>query len=490
MAQRLPISGSDDGTWGDVLNGFLEVSLASDGTLNSSVVGTTQIVDNAVTNAQLDNSTQTILAAVADKYVLPNGGIPSSDLATSVQTSLNHANTAAQTVNSISPDNSGNVSISASSLNAIPSSQLGASSGVAQLDSTGKLKTAQVPGSLLSVSSQLGNISGSATITSTTQDSLAVGTLTGNTALTTAGLEAGWTLTIALFQDSTGNRSLTINSSTVAINLTAESLTMIAIKFDGTDSYVAVLNSGINSINGKVGSSVTLAASDVGAASAATALTATSLPGASGYIPISTGLSSNAITWIQNSGGSGGGGSTAESIALAAFKVGGWQPDPRVVQATAQTPTEGVLMGTLLGFPSGSTVNNLGAVLLTAGSGSPSSGGGIWYALVSSTGTVLAITNDVSPSLTGHQVVIEPVTSPYTFSADSVAYICIAGVGMSGWTTQPQFARNSTTSGALLQSSWGAGSQAFIFSASGLTGAPSGSYSNAGNSLEYVVGWS
>jgi hypothetical protein len=37
-AQRLPIPGSDDGDWGDILNGFLEVSHNSDGTLNTSAV--------------------------------------------------------------------------------------------------------------------------------------------------------------------------------------------------------------------------------------------------------------------------------------------------------------------------------------------------------------------------------------------------------------------------------------------------------------------
>lgn len=35
---RLPVSGSDDGTWGDILNDYLQVSHASDGTLKSSAV--------------------------------------------------------------------------------------------------------------------------------------------------------------------------------------------------------------------------------------------------------------------------------------------------------------------------------------------------------------------------------------------------------------------------------------------------------------------
>jgi len=39
---RLPIVGGDAGNWGTILNTFLQVSHASDGTLNSGVVGATQ----------------------------------------------------------------------------------------------------------------------------------------------------------------------------------------------------------------------------------------------------------------------------------------------------------------------------------------------------------------------------------------------------------------------------------------------------------------
>ena len=103
---RLPIPGQDDGTWGDILNAYLSVSLASDGTLNPNVVGSSQLANNAVTNAQLDGSTQAILASVANKYVKPGGGIPGSDIATgtitasnlsgSVQNNLTSASTAVQ----------------------------------------------------------------------------------------------------------------------------------------------------------------------------------------------------------------------------------------------------------------------------------------------------------------------------------------------------------------------------------------------------------
>lgn len=96
MTQRLPTPGGDDGDWGDILNGFLEVSHAADGTLNSNTVGTAQIQNNAVTNAQLDASTQATLSSVSGKYTKPTGGIPATDLASSVQTSITAANNAVQ----------------------------------------------------------------------------------------------------------------------------------------------------------------------------------------------------------------------------------------------------------------------------------------------------------------------------------------------------------------------------------------------------------
>ena len=40
MAQRLPIPGQDDGTWGDILNGYLEVEHNADGTLKIRTDGT------------------------------------------------------------------------------------------------------------------------------------------------------------------------------------------------------------------------------------------------------------------------------------------------------------------------------------------------------------------------------------------------------------------------------------------------------------------
>lgn len=147
MSNRLPTPGGDDGTWGEILNTYLAVSLASDGTLNSDVVGTSQIQANAVTNTQLDVPTQTAIAAVSSKYVKPVGGIPATDLAAAVQTSLGSADSAVQTVNG---KVGSSVSLAASDVAAIPTSQLGAASGVATLDGSSQLTASQIPGSVVS----------------------------------------------------------------------------------------------------------------------------------------------------------------------------------------------------------------------------------------------------------------------------------------------------------------------------------------------------
>src|SRR5665213_374050 len=79
-AQRLPLPGQDDGTWGDILNGFLTVSHNADGSLIPSAV----------------------MAAGAGSYSKPGGGIPSTDLTSAVQTSLGKADTALQASNNLS----------------------------------------------------------------------------------------------------------------------------------------------------------------------------------------------------------------------------------------------------------------------------------------------------------------------------------------------------------------------------------------------------
>ena len=54
---RLPTPGSDNGTWGVILNDFLEQSHDSIGILKENSVGTLQISDNSVTSAKIVDGT-------------------------------------------------------------------------------------------------------------------------------------------------------------------------------------------------------------------------------------------------------------------------------------------------------------------------------------------------------------------------------------------------------------------------------------------------
>lgn len=151
---RLPIPGSDNGDWGNILNSFLEISHNSDGTLANNTVGTNQIQNNAVTSAQLDTPTQTVITSITNKYEKPSSGIPSSDLASNVQTSLTAASSAIQSVNNKTGTS---ITLAASDINAIPSAYMGAASGVATLDNTSKLSIAQVPSSVINANSIAAN---------------------------------------------------------------------------------------------------------------------------------------------------------------------------------------------------------------------------------------------------------------------------------------------------------------------------------------------
>lgn len=110
---RLPVPGGDDGTWGTVLNDYLDVAHDTDGTLKAGTVGTSQLQSGAVTqtklaNGAIDDSKIAAGAGIAQskianlsgdlaaKYTKPASGIPSSDLDAAAQTSLNKATAAYQ----------------------------------------------------------------------------------------------------------------------------------------------------------------------------------------------------------------------------------------------------------------------------------------------------------------------------------------------------------------------------------------------------------
>jgi lysophospholipase L1-like esterase len=119
MAYRLPTPGSDNGQWGQLLNDYLSVEHNADGTLKKA-------------------------GEIAAKYEKPVGGIPSGDLSSGVQSSLVKADGSVQSVNASFPV-SGNVTLDAAAVGAIPSSQKGAISGIAELDSAGRLPENRLP---------------------------------------------------------------------------------------------------------------------------------------------------------------------------------------------------------------------------------------------------------------------------------------------------------------------------------------------------------
>ncbi len=118
---RLPIPGQDDNVWGQILNDFLSVSNNPDGTLQSNAI------------------------AAAGGYIKPSSGIPESDLATSIQSSLSAATASVQSVNSKTPIG-GNVNLATVDL--IDTAIIGPTNNqILAYDSTSSKWINQTPGS-------------------------------------------------------------------------------------------------------------------------------------------------------------------------------------------------------------------------------------------------------------------------------------------------------------------------------------------------------
>lgn len=96
---RLPKPGGDNGNWGDILNDFLVTSHTADGGLTTAAI------------------------VAAGAYRKPSTGIPTTDLTTAAQTSLDRAATAVQQVNGKAATNGG-VLLSATDINAVAKSEL------------------------------------------------------------------------------------------------------------------------------------------------------------------------------------------------------------------------------------------------------------------------------------------------------------------------------------------------------------------------------
>lgn len=306
---RLPIPGSDDGQWGTILNTFLGQSLNDDGTLRSSAVtgagGLTQTTADSryvqsssigqnsgvapldssgkVPSANLPTSSGTVTSVagktgavtlaegdianlitdLAAKYTKPAGGIPSSDLTSAVQTSLGKADSALQTAPVTSVNSkTGAVTLAASDVGALTQSsadsryvqsiEVGQVSGVASLDTSGKLPMAQLPagagtlsvaqnGSLAGVEPQVNFISGS------------------NVSIVTADDSANGKVDITI-NSTTGGGSSTLSGDTdVAIVTPANGQ---VLTYDTASSTWKNKASAVTSVAGKTGA-VTLAESDI-----------------------------------------------------------------------------------------------------------------------------------------------------------------------------------------------------------------------------------
>lgn len=261
MTARLPVSGSDDNVWGDILNAFLLTSHNADGTLILSAItnaGGYSKPSSGIPASDLDTPTQTILTSVASKYVKPGGGIPKSDLASAVQTSLSSADTALQSGTSITAgDLSGTYGTpTVAAINGVVVSGAAASGKVITASSSSAASW-QTPSGGTSVSSRQVNIwaNGLASVQVAT-----VGTWTPTyfRASDTGGQYVGW----VNISDGTQNDSITFDfvggAGTYALELYHLPFTnrgIYTIKIDGTtvgtiDGYAASLAAARNTLTG------------------------------------------------------------------------------------------------------------------------------------------------------------------------------------------------------------------------------------------------
>jgi hypothetical protein len=204
---RLPTPGGDENTWGEILNDWISVAHNTDGTFKASQLPEPNVPDGTITPAKLsqayipasqkaassgiatlDGSGQIPVAQIpvytvndatttskgivqlagdlagtataptvpglTQKYVKPGNGIPESDLAADIQTKLNNgasvadATTTSKGTVQLAGDLGGTAGVPTvpGLAGLTPLSHKGAAGGVATLDATTTVPTAQLPG--------------------------------------------------------------------------------------------------------------------------------------------------------------------------------------------------------------------------------------------------------------------------------------------------------------------------------------------------------
>lgn len=116
----------------------------------TSVAGVVQLTDSysstSATTAATPNAVKAAYDLADSKYAKPQTGIPATDLATAVQTSLTAADNAVPNTRTINGTAlSSDITLTAADVGAIATTAKGANGGVAELDSAGKVPSSQLP---------------------------------------------------------------------------------------------------------------------------------------------------------------------------------------------------------------------------------------------------------------------------------------------------------------------------------------------------------